>query len=69
MKSKKRLVLFVTLSIVQLLIAVFIVVKREEFIYLFPAKEPQVLRELAYDKDKRLGYTIHIKENDKLDVK
>ena len=66
MKSKKRLVLFVTLSIVQLLIAVFIVVKREEFIYLFPAKEPQVLRDLAYDKDKRLGYTIHIKENDKL---
>lgn len=66
MKRKKRLVLFVTLSVVQLLIAVFIVVKREDFIYIFPAKEPETLRDLAYDKDKRLGYTVHIKENGKL---
>ncbi len=66
MKRKKRLVLFVTLSVVQLLLAVFIVVKRENFIYIFPTKEPQVLKDLAYDKDKRLGYTVHIKENGKL---
>ncbi|WP_286978297.1 DUF6273 domain-containing protein, partial [Lactococcus sp. UBA7065] len=66
MKSRKKLVLFLGLSLVQILIAVFIVVKREDFIYIFPAKEPQTLRELAYDKDRRLGYTVHIKENGKL---
>ncbi|WP_251422461.1 DUF6273 domain-containing protein [Lactococcus muris] len=38
---------------------------REKHVYLLPAKEPQVLRDLAYDKDKRLGYTVHIKENGK----
>lgn len=65
MKRKKRLVLFMILSITQLFIAVFIVVKREDFIYLFPAKEPQTLRELAYDRDKRLGYTVHVKEDGK----
>ena len=58
--------MFLGLSLLQILIAVFIVVKREDFIYLLPAKEPQVLRDLAYDKDKRLGYTIHIKEEGKL---
>lgn len=58
--------MFLVLSLLQILIAVFIVVKREDFIYLLPAKEPQVLRDLAYDKDKRLGYTIHIKEEGKL---
>ncbi len=58
--------MFLVLSLLQILIAVFIVVKREGFIYLLPAKEPQVLRDLAYDKDKRLGYTIHIKEEGKL---
>ncbi|MBL3716727.1 hypothetical protein GHK52_07885, partial [Lactococcus garvieae] len=66
MKSRKKLMLFLGLSLVQILIAVFIVVKREDFIYIFPAKEPQTLRDLAYDKDKRLGYTVHIKENGKL---
>lgn len=58
--------MFLVLSLLQILIAVFIVVKREDFIYLFPAKEPETLRNLAYDKDKRLGYTVHIKENGKL---
>ncbi|WP_346350193.1 DUF6273 domain-containing protein [Lactococcus petauri] len=66
MKSKKKMMMFLVLSLLQILIAVFIVVKREDFIYLLPAKEPQVLRDLAYDKDKRLGYTIHIKEEGKL---
>ncbi|WP_341784118.1 DUF6273 domain-containing protein [Lactococcus formosensis subsp. formosensis] len=66
MKSKKKMMMFLGLSLLQILIAVFIVVKREDFIYLLPAKEPQVLRDLAYDKDKRLGYTIHIKEEGKL---
>lgn len=66
MKSKKKMMMFLVLSLLQILIAVFIVVKREGFIYLLPAKEPQVLRDLAYDKDKRLGYTIHIKEEGKL---
>lgn len=60
------MMMFLVLSLLQILIAVFIVVKREDFIYLLPAKEPQVLRDLAYDKDKRLGYTIHIKEEGKL---
>lgn len=58
--------MFLVLSLLQILIAVFIVVKREDFIYIFPAKEPENLRDLAYDKDKRLGYTVHIKENGKL---
>lgn len=58
--------MFLVLSLLQILIAVFIVVKRKDFIYLLPAKEPQVLRDLAYDKDKRLGYTVHIKEDGKL---
>lgn len=66
MKSKKKMMMFLVLSLLQILIAVFIVVKREDFIYLFPAKEPETLRNLAYDKDKRLGYTVHIKENGKL---
>ncbi|WP_270233594.1 DUF6273 domain-containing protein [Lactococcus garvieae] len=65
MKRKKRLALLMILSITQLFIAVFIVVKREDFIYLFPAKEPQTLRDLAYDRDKRLGYTVHVKEDGK----
>lgn len=65
MKRKKRLALFMILSITQLFIAVFIVVKREDFIYLFPTKEPQTLRDLAYDRDKRLGYTVHVKEDGK----
>ena len=65
MKRKKRLALFMILSITQLFIAVFIVVKREDFIYLLPAKEPQVLRDLAYDSDKRLGYTVLVKEDGK----
>ncbi len=54
MKRKKRLALLMILSITQLFIAVFIVVKREDFIYLFPAKESQTLRDLAYDRDKRV---------------
>jgi hypothetical protein len=66
LKSKKKMMMFLVLSLLQILIAVFIVVKRKDFIYLLPAKEPQVLRDLAYDKDKRLGYTIHIKEEGKL---
>ena len=65
MKRKKRLALLMILSITQLFIAVFIVVKREDFIYLFPAKESQTLRDLAYDRDKRLGYTVHVKEDGK----
>jgi hypothetical protein len=52
------------LSITQLFIAVFIVVKREDFIYLFPAKEPQTLRDLAYDRDKRLGYPFMSKKTE-----
>ncbi|WP_270324707.1 DUF6273 domain-containing protein [Lactococcus petauri] len=43
-----------------------LLVNREKLVYLLPAKEPQVLRDLAYDKDKRLGYTVHIKEDGKL---
>ena len=34
--------------------------------YLLPVKEPRTLRDIAYDKDKRLGYTVHIKEDGKL---
>lgn len=66
MKKRKRVVLFVSLSFVQILIAVFIVVKKEDFIYIFPTEEAETLRDLAYDKDKRLGYTVHIKEDEKL---
>ncbi|GAX47347.1 DUF6273 domain-containing protein [Pseudolactococcus reticulitermitis] len=32
-----------------------------------PIKSPQILRDLAYDFDKRLGYTIYIPENGKLE--
>ncbi|MEY8444278.1 DUF6273 domain-containing protein [Lactococcus ileimucosae] len=43
-----------------------LLINREKLVYLLPAKEPQVLRDLAYDKDKRLGYTVHVKEDGKL---
>jgi hypothetical protein len=43
-----------------------LMINGENLVYLLPAKEPQVLRDLAYDKDKRLGYTVHIKEEGKL---
>jgi hypothetical protein len=43
-----------------------LMINGEKLVYLLPAKEPQVLRDLAYDKDKRLGYTVHIKEEGKL---
>lgn len=32
-----------------------------------PAKQAQTLKDLAYDSDKRLGYTIYIPENGKLE--
>lgn len=32
-----------------------------------PSKPPQILRDLAYDCDKRLGYTIYIPESGKLE--
>ncbi len=66
LKNKKKIILFLALSFAQILIAVFIVIKREDFIYIFPVKEPKTLRDLAYDKNKRLGYTVHIKEEGKL---
>jgi hypothetical protein len=43
-----------------------LMINGEKLVYLLPAKEPQVLRDLAYDTDKRLGYTVHIKEEGKL---
>ncbi|EKF52393.1 DUF6273 domain-containing protein [Lactococcus garvieae] len=43
-----------------------LMINGEKLVYLLPAKEPQVLRDLAYDKNKRLGYTVHIKEEGKL---
>lgn len=32
-----------------------------------PPKAPKTLKDLAYDSDKRLGYTIYIPENGKLE--
>ncbi len=34
---------------------------------LIPPKAPKTLKDLAYDSDKRLGYTIYIPENGKLE--
>ena len=34
---------------------------------LIPPKTPQTLKDLAYDRDKRLGYTVYIPENGKLE--
>ena len=62
MKSKKGLViifLVVVLSVLGLLM--FQLPKT------LPAKQPQTLKDLAYDSDKRLGYTIYIPENGKLE--
>jgi hypothetical protein len=59
----------ITLLIFSLLLSIALLIlfiKREELVYLLPAKEPQILRDLAYDKDKRLGYTVYVKEEGKL---
>ncbi|WP_081168553.1 DUF6273 domain-containing protein [Lactococcus garvieae] len=59
----------ITLLIFSLLLSIALstlFIKREELVYLLPAKEPQILRDLAYDKNKRLGYTVYVKEEGKL---
>ena len=59
----------ITLLIFSLLLSIALstlFIKREELVYLLPAKEPQILRDLAYDRDKRLGYTVYVKEEGKL---
>jgi|GEM_PF-182823 hypothetical protein len=62
MKSKKGLIiifLVVVLSVLGLLMF--------QLPKIFPAKQPQTLKDLAYDSDKRLGYTVYIPENGKLE--
>nr|WP_285016642.1 DUF6273 domain-containing protein [Lactococcus garvieae] len=62
--SKKIFLLIISLLFSVILLVLLI--KRDELVYLLPAKEPQTLRDLAYDSDKRLGYTVHVKEEGKL---
>lgn len=64
MTSKK--IFFLITSLFLSLVLSIALIKREELVYLLPVKDPQTLRDLAYDKDKRLGYTVHIKEKGKL---
>ena len=64
MTSKKNF--FLITSLFLSLVLSIALIKREELVYLLPVKDPQTLRDLAYDKDKRLGYTVHIKEDGKL---
>ena len=64
MTNKKLFLLIASLFLT--IVLSIVLIKREELVYLLPAKEPQILRDIAYDKDKRLGYTVHIKENEKL---
>ncbi|WP_251712092.1 DUF6273 domain-containing protein [Lactococcus ileimucosae] len=64
MTSKK--IFFLIASLLLSLVLSIVLIKREELVYLLPVKEPQTLRDLAYDKDKRLGYTVHIKEDGEL---
>ncbi|WP_251712091.1 DUF6273 domain-containing protein [Lactococcus ileimucosae] len=64
MTSKK--IFFLIASLFLTIILSIVLIKRDELVYLLPVKEPQILRDIAYDKDKRLGYTVHIKEDGKL---
>lgn len=59
MKSKKLILLFLGI----ICLALF-TVKLPKFL---PVKTPQTLKALAYDSDKRLGYTVYIPENGKLE--
>ena len=64
MTNKKLFLLIASLFLT--IVLSIVLIKREELVYLLPPKESQILRDIAYDKDKRLGYTVHIKENEKL---
>ncbi|MEY8459190.1 DUF6273 domain-containing protein [Lactococcus ileimucosae] len=64
MTSKK--IFFLIASLILSIVLSIVLIKREELVYLLPVKEPRTLRDIAYDKDKRLGYTVHIKEDGKL---
>ncbi|WP_081168549.1 DUF6273 domain-containing protein [Lactococcus garvieae] len=59
-------VFLIVFSLFSSIAVTVLLINGENLVYLLPAKEPQVLRDLAYDKDKRLGYTVHIKEEGKL---
>ncbi|BAV02921.1 DUF6273 domain-containing protein [Lactococcus formosensis] len=63
--TNKKLFLIIASLLLSIILSI-VLIKREELVYLFPAKAPQILRDIAYDKDKRLGYTVHIKEDGKL---
>ena len=63
--TNKKLFLLIASLLLSIILSI-VLIKREELVYLFPAKAPQILRDIAYDKDKRLGYTVHIKEDGKL---
>nr|WP_251422482.1 MULTISPECIES: DUF6273 domain-containing protein [Lactococcus] len=63
--TSKKIFLLIASLLLSIVLSI-VLIKREELVYLFPAKDPQILRDIAYDKDKRLGYTVHIKEDGKL---
>ncbi|WP_251422470.1 DUF6273 domain-containing protein [Lactococcus muris] len=65
-KRTGKKIFFLIASLLISIVLSIVLIKREELVYLLPVKEPQILRDLAYDKDKRLGYTVHIKEEGKL---
>lgn len=62
MKSKKGLII-IFLVVVLSVLGLFICQLPKRL----PPKQAQTLKDLAYDSDKRLGYTIYIPENGKLE--
>ena len=62
MKSKKGLII-IFLVVVLSVLGLFICQLPKRL----PPKQAQILKDLAYDSDKRLGYTIYIPENGKLE--
>jgi hypothetical protein len=62
MKSKKGLII-IFLVVVLSVLGLFICQLPKRL----PPKKAQTLKDLAYDSDKRLGYTIYIPENGKLE--
>lgn len=59
----KRILIFIFL-ILGLSSMIMLLIKQPNLI---PPKAPKTLKDLAYDSDKRLGYTIYIPENGKLE--
>jgi hypothetical protein len=62
MNNKKRLLIGCLILIISVL-----GIKHQEVKYLFSSQPAQTLKELAYDHDKRHGYTIYVPENNKLE--